>query len=79
MEILLFLEALLPMFEGCMCFLEFATLFSNGSAAYSGYKTFKPRKGEVELKKQSIWPFVVIMTLAVGFTVLLVVKYMRVR
>ena len=79
MEILLFLEALVPLFDGCVCFLELAALFSNGSAAYSGYKTFKPRKGEAALKKPSAWPFVILVTLAVGFTVLLIVKYTRAR
>ncbi len=79
MEILALLEALVPLFDGCMCFLELATLFSSGTATYSGVKTFKNRKEKPELKRPSVWPFVILTTIAVGFTVLLVVKYTRVR
>lgn len=79
MEILLLLEGLIPLFDGCFCFLELATLFSSGTATYSGVKTFKDRKGKPELMRPSVWPFVILVTLAVGFTVLLVVKYTRVR
>ena len=79
MEILLLLEGLLPLFEGCMCFLELGTLFSSGTAAYSGVKTFKNRKAKPELKRPSVWPFVILVTLAIGLTVLLVVKYTLVR
>ena len=79
MEILLLLEGLIPLFDGCFCFLELATLFSNGTAAYSGVKTFKNRKDKLELKRPSVWPFVILVTVAIGFTVLLVVKYTRVR
>ena len=87
MEFLAFLEVLLPMFDGCMCFLEMATLFIDGSAAYNGIKTFKNRKkiadkaahqhGGPPLHKPSWWPFVILLVVGLGFTALTVYKYTR--
>lgn len=82
------LEALVVAFDGCMCFLEMAALFSNGTAAYSGYRTYQGRKRAAETRKEhpetparspSWWPFVVLLIFAIGFTVLVMVKYGAMR
>ena len=66
--------------QGCMCFLEVMTLFFDGTAAYSGIKTYQKRKKAAEhhaLKKPSWIPFVVLLVFAIGFTALTVYKYVR--
>ncbi len=87
MEFFLFLELLVPMFDGCMCFLEMATLGFDASAAYNGVKTYKNRKkvaekaahqhGGAPLHKPSWWPFVVLLSVGLVFTALTVYKYTR--
>jgi hypothetical protein len=79
-------EALVLLFDGCMCFLELATLFSGGTTAYTGVRTYKKRKAidakaaaqpGAALRKPSWWPFVLLLMIAVGFTALTLYKYSR--
>jgi hypothetical protein len=86
MEILELLFVLVQFLDVCACFLEVAALGANGASAYTGYRTFQKRKKITEhnlhhhgapLKKPSVWPFVVLLIIAIGLTVLVVVKYSR--
>jgi hypothetical protein len=72
-------EALVGLSEGCMCFLEFATLFLDGTTLYSGIQTYEKNKRakEHDRKGPSWTPFIVLLVLAIFFTALMAFKYFR--
>lgn len=87
MEIFELLAALAHLGDACVCFLEMATFFVDGSAAYKGVKTLRERKkiaekeehrhGGKPLKKPSWWPFIILLVLGIGLTTLMIYKYTR--
>ena len=74
-----FVDGFILMADGCFCFLEFATLFFDSAAVYSGVKTYQKHKKAKEhaLRKPSWTPFVLLFILGVVFTALTVYKYLK--
>ena len=81
-----FVESIIRALDGCMVgFLELLTLFLVGAAAFLGTRTYQKHKQVVEklahhhkvpIKKPSWWPFLILLTLAIGFTWMTLWKYM---
>jgi hypothetical protein len=73
------LIGLLELLNFCGCFLELLALTSSGTATYSGVQMVRQRKknapAEDPTRFSRVLRFIVLLTIAIGFIVLVVLKW----
>lgn len=80
------LEILVVAGDACNCFAMLVSLFADGTAAYSGVKTYQGRKKakralqedpQTQLKPPSWVPFLILLAIALFFTIVLFASWYR--